>query len=50
MVKGIFKIIIFMWCRSPQSEPLSPCILKHVKNDLVGSFVNGHLHKVVANG
>jgi len=33
MAKGIFKIIIFMWCGSPQSKPLSTCILKHVKHD-----------------
>jgi len=33
MAKGIFKIIIFIWCRSPQSELLFACILEHVKND-----------------
>jgi len=38
MAKGIFKTIIFMWCRSPQSEPLSACILKHVENDFGGFF------------
>jgi len=39
-----------MSCRSPQSEPLSACILKHVKNELVSFLVNDHLHKIVANG
>jgi len=38
MDKGIFKIIIFMWCRSPQSEPLAVCILKHVKSNFGGFF------------
>jgi len=38
MAKGIFKIIVFMWCRSPQSEPLFARILKHVKNDFGGFF------------
>jgi len=41
MDKGIFKIIIFMWCRSLQSELLSACILKHVKNDFGGLFGEG---------
>jgi len=38
MAKGIVKVIIFMWCRSPHSEPLFACILKHINYYFGGSF------------
>jgi len=38
LFEGILKTFDFVWCGSPQSESLSACISKHVKDYFGGFF------------